>query len=196
VGPQAYPENVAVTLKGQPGEPQRKIPKSEQDLAETLLAYAVADSPSELEWAYTRVGLDRDYALRADIMLLMVAITRAALHFGFRQIFRIRRTEADCERILLELEQSELSSIVDRSAARDLVRWACKLTSDDDLADFTVSDATTKTYLAVAAASLVYTAGPISNWRTRYRGLGRGVRNVLRVPERLRVPPSDQSGDC
>jgi hypothetical protein len=173
VGPQAYPENVAVTLKGQPGEPQRKIPKSEQDLAETLLAYAVADSPSELEWAYTRVGLDRDYALRADIMLLMVAITRAALHFGFRQIFRIRRTEADCERILLELEQS-----------------------DDDLADFTVSDATTKTYLAVAAASLVYTAGPISNWRTRYRGLGRGVRNVLRVPERLRVPPSDQSGDC
>lgn len=143
-----------------------------------MLARAVADAPDDLERSYLRGGLDRDAGLRCDISFLMIAVCRSALHFGFRQRTRAHRAEDDYSAIILELEQSDLSRVIDLAAARSFLTWTCMTTKAGDPPPRFVNDDVSAKYISLAAASLVYIVGTRSNWRKRYRGLGRGTRHL------------------
>ena len=140
-------------MSPEPRPTLHRISKFEQRLTEALLECAVRDSPDALNAVYRANGLDRDIATRADVLFLAIAVTRSALNFGFRHLSRFRRAEEDCEAILVELDQSALSESVDPLAARQLLRWACRVTSEgEDFPRFPRDDSTAKTYIVVAAA--------------------------------------------
>lgn len=158
-----------------------------------MLGWAVADDRETFDAEYARSGLHDDYAMQADLIVLMLATTRLALNFGLRHVFRVRRGEAAVEDILARSRPTQLGEIVDAATARELLVWACKV---DGVVhrppDFVVSDALAKTYVTITAEVLLYSVGPFSNWRKRYRAISRVFRRRFRVREAIRAHPEAQ----
>lgn len=158
------------------------------DLGEQLLSCAFRGSIEELHQTYVAGGLAQNYAARADILVLMAWVTRMSLNFGLRQILRIRRTPDDRDRLLATAVDGAPASVIDPVQARELLDWACKLAAEP--LKFQIDDRTCQTYVAVAAAALMYTVGPDNAiWKRRYLAIARAARRRRGVRAEHRIPP-------